>query len=85
MDLEDYIVYKRLGKNPKEYPDAKAQPHVQVALRMLSKGGSAKAGDVIPYIFSLGADGVASKTAQADKARHPDDFRRLDSAFKIGA
>ncbi|KAH9821499.1 hypothetical protein DFH28DRAFT_1078854 [Melampsora americana] len=84
-DLEDFIIHKKLGKNPKDYPDAKSQPHVQVALRMESKGSSAaKAGDVIPYIFCLGDDGSSSaRSAQADKARHPDDLRRSDSTWKI--
>jgi DNA polymerase alpha subunit A len=77
-------VLQRLGKNPEDYPDKKSQPHVQVALRMNAKGSSAKAGDVIPYIFCLGSDGKSSRTAQADKAFHPDEFRRADSGLKIG-
>lgn len=85
-ELDDFIIHKKLGKDPKEYPDVKSQPHVQVALRMTSKGNTAaKAGDVIPYIFCLGDDGSSSsKSAQADKARHPDDLRRQDSPWKIG-
>ncbi|CAH7685382.1 DNA polymerase alpha subunit A [Phakopsora pachyrhizi] len=84
-DLEDYIIYKKLGKNPQDYPDAKSQPHVQVALKMKLKGNTTpKAGDVIPYIFCLGEDGSSStKSAQADKARHPDDLRRKGSNLKI--
>lgn len=84
IDLDNLIVNKRLGKNPEEYPDKKSQPHVQVALRMKQKGISAKAGDVIPYLFCLGADGKTSRTAQADKAFHPDEFRRQGSELKIG-
>jgi DNA polymerase family B len=34
LPLEAFIIYKRLGKDPSDYPDAKSQPHVQVALRM---------------------------------------------------
>ncbi|KAF8880150.1 DNA polymerase alpha zinc finger-domain-containing protein [Infundibulicybe gibba] len=41
--LEDFIVFERLGKNSEDYPDAKSQPH--------SKGGTTRAGDVIPYVF----------------------------------
>ncbi|KAG6329610.1 hypothetical protein ID866_9478, partial [Astraeus odoratus] len=53
VKLEQFIIHKRLGKNPEDYPDAKSQPHVQVALRIKAKGGSAKAGDVIPYVFCI--------------------------------
>ena len=75
---------KRLGKNPQDYPDAKNQPHVQVALRQKQKGQDAKAGDVIPYIFCLGEDGSTAKSAQADRAHHPDELRRPDVILKIG-
>ncbi|KZS94508.1 DNA polymerase alpha catalytic subunit [Sistotremastrum niveocremeum HHB9708] len=80
---EDFIIFKRLGKNPEDYPDAKSQPHVQVALRMKAKGGTARAGDVIPYIFCHGGDDTTSKAAQADKAHHPDDVRKEGSDLKI--
>ena len=82
--LDDFIIYKRLGKNPEDYPDVKSQPHVQVALRIKARGGSARMGDVIPYIFCLGEDGTPStKTAQAERAHHPDELRRKDSELKI--
>ncbi|KAJ9474897.1 DNA polymerase alpha catalytic subunit A [Pseudozyma hubeiensis] len=82
--LDDFIIFKRLGKNPEDYPDVKSQPHVQVALRMKARGGSARMGDVIPYIFCLGEDGSSStKTAQAERAHHPDELRRKDSELKI--
>ncbi|PWY98143.1 hypothetical protein BCV70DRAFT_202315 [Testicularia cyperi] len=84
MPLDDFIIYKRLGKNPEEYPDVKSQPHVQVALRMKQRGGSARMGDVIPYIFCLGDDGSSSsKSAQADRAHHPDELRRKDSELRV--
>jgi len=60
-------------------------PHVQVGLRMKSKGGTARAGDVIPYIFCLGSGGESSKTGQADRARHPDEVRKADKDCQIGA
>ena len=84
VPLDDFIIFKRLGKNPEDYPDKKSQPHVQVALRMKSKGTAVRAHDVIPYIMCLGADGKSAKTAQADKAFHPDDLRRQGSELKIG-
>jgi DNA polymerase alpha subunit A len=84
VDLEQYIILKRLGKNPQDYPDAKSQPHVQVALRKQAKGQSVKAGDVIPYVFCLGEDGITAKAAKADRAYDPDDMRKSGSALKLG-
>lgn len=51
---------------------------------MKSKGVAVRAHDVIPYIMCLGEDGKSARTAQADKAFHPDDLRRQGSELKIG-
>lgn len=51
---------------------------------MKAKGQVAKAGDVIPYIFCMGADGIAQKTGKADRAYHPDEIKKADSGLKIG-
>jgi DNA polymerase alpha subunit A len=75
---------QQLGKNPEHYPDAKSQPHVQVALRMKAKGGSGRAGDVIPYIFCLGEDDDMTQMGQAERARHPDEIRKNDSGLRVG-
>ncbi|KAH9933419.1 ribonuclease H-like domain-containing protein [Fomitopsis serialis] len=82
VKLDDFIIFKRLGKNPEDYPDAKSQPHVQVALRMKARGGTARSGDVIPYVFCLGENGESAKSAQADKAKHPDEVRKTGSGLK---
>lgn len=66
-----------MGKNPEDYPDAKSQPHVQVALRLKAKGGSARVGDVIPYIFCVGDE--SEKGVQAERAKHPDELKRAAS------
>lgn len=83
VDLDDFIILKRLGKNPEDYPDAKSQPHVQVALKMKAKGQSVRAGDVISYVFCLGEDGITAKSARADRAYHPDELRKKDTTLKI--
>ncbi|KAJ7876279.1 DNA polymerase family B-domain-containing protein [Mycena leptocephala] len=83
VKLDEFIVHKRLGKNPEDYPDAKSQPHVQVALRMKLRGGDARHGDVIPYVFCLAEGEQTAKTAQADRAKHPDEFRKVDSGLKL--
>ena len=57
---------------------------MQVALRMKSKGGNARAGDVIPYVFCLSDGEETAKTAQADRAKHPDEVRRAGAELKIG-
>lgn len=75
---------QRLGKNPEDYPDAKSQPHVTVALRMKAKGQSARAGDVMPYIFCLSEGSDGGKSGQADKAHHPDELRRTETSLQIG-
>jgi DNA polymerase alpha subunit A len=73
-----------LSKNPEDYPDVKSQPHVQVALRMKSKGGAARGGDVIPYIFCLSEGEESAKTGQAERAKHPDEVRKAENELKIG-
>ncbi|KAJ6485791.1 hypothetical protein C8R45DRAFT_829069 [Mycena sanguinolenta] len=83
VKLEDFTVFKRLGKNPEDYPDVKSQPHVQVALRMKLRGGNAKLGDVIPYVFCLAEGEQTAKTAQADRAKHPEEFKKVDSGLKL--
>ena len=38
VPLNKYIITKQLTKRPEDYPDAKNQPHVQVALRRKASG-----------------------------------------------
>lgn len=90
VKVDEFIIFKRLGKNPKDYPDAKSQPHVQVAFRMKERAGvESRAGDVIPYVFCLESkavegSGSGGKTGQAERARHPDEIRRATEELKIG-
>ncbi|KAJ3994278.1 DNA polymerase family B-domain-containing protein [Lentinula boryana] len=81
--LDEYVINKRLGKNPEEYPKAEGQPHVQVALKMKAKGGNARAGDVIPYVFCTAEGEESAKSSQSDRARHRDEVRRGGSGLKI--
>lgn len=53
-------------------------------MRMKSKGVAVRAHDVIPYVICLGKDGSSARSAQADRAFHPDDLRRQGSELKIG-
>ncbi|TFK68725.1 hypothetical protein BDN72DRAFT_948057 [Pluteus cervinus] len=82
-NLDEFIIFKRLGKRPQDYPDAKSQPHVQVALRMKAKGGSARAGDVISYIFCVAEGENAANVTLAERAKHPDEIRRSGNTLQI--
>ncbi|KAG5220024.1 DNA-directed DNA polymerase alpha catalytic [Salix suchowensis] len=87
VKVDDFIIFKRLGKNPDDYNDATAKtlPHVHVAKKMKSKGGSARMGDVIPYIFcrEIGDVDDNPSTSQAERAKHPDDLRKDESTLII--
>ena len=50
---------------------------------MKQRGGSARTGDVIPYVFCLSEGEESAKTAQADRAKHPDEIRK-SSELAIG-
>lgn len=52
---------------------------------MKARGGTARAGDVIPYVFCLDEAGEGAKSTQADRAKHPDELRRAGSELKIGS
>ena len=51
---------------------------------MKQRGGSAKHGDVIPYIFCLSEGEESARSAQADRAKHPDELRKAGSTLTIG-
>ncbi|XP_043713999.1 DNA polymerase alpha catalytic subunit [Telopea speciosissima] len=77
--LEKYVITKTLTKPPEAYPDARNQPHVQVALRLKQSGYSTgcSAGDTVPYVICCepGA-GSSSSVGIAQRARHPDELKR---------
>ncbi|CAF1111491.1 unnamed protein product, partial [Didymodactylos carnosus] len=53
IDIHLYEIVRQLSKDPKDYPDKKSLPHVQVALRLNSNstGRKMKRGDAIAYII----------------------------------
>ena len=51
IDLSLIIYSQQLTKSPHDYPDKKSLAHVNVALRMLSKGRKVNPGDTIPYVI----------------------------------
>jgi DNA polymerase alpha subunit A len=62
IDLEQYVITKGLNKSPKEYPDVKGQPHLQVALRMLKADIPVNVGDHIPYVICKSVSVVVQST-----------------------
>ncbi|KAJ8309966.1 hypothetical protein KUTeg_011831 [Tegillarca granosa] len=76
IPIDLYLITKQLTKNPEDYPDKKSLPHVQVAMRINSKGGKKmKAGDTIPYVICQ--DG--STLAASQRAYHPDELAKSES------
>ncbi|KAI4326084.1 hypothetical protein MLD38_031432 [Melastoma candidum] len=84
--LEKYVITKTLTKPPEAYPDAKNQPHVQVAMRLKQSGYSigCSVGDTVPYIIcrEQGAE-CGSSTGIAPRARHPDELKQNDGKWLI--
>eukprot|EP01134_Creolimax_fragrantissima_P008271 CFRG8271T1 len=78
IPIEKYTINKGLTKMPEDYPDRKNQPHVQVALRMRSRGQNVQAKDTIPYVICEDA----TKQSLADRAYHPNDLAK-DDELKI--
>ncbi|KAM0843858.1 hypothetical protein ACQ4PT_057427 [Festuca glaucescens] len=85
IELEKYIITKSLTKAPEDYPDAKNQPHVQVALRLKQNGFSGcSAGDTVPYIICSQQDSDNTHSGGiAQRARHPDELKRDPNKWMI--
>lgn len=79
VQLRKFIITKGLTKAPEEYPDAHAQPHVKVALRLKSMGRTISAGEHVPYVICQ----VANTPAIADRAFHPDEIIKSNGALLI--
>lgn len=55
IPLGKFVITKQLTKRPEDYPDAKGQPHVSVALRRKTAGKreGVGAGETVPYIICV--------------------------------
>ena len=93
LELEKYVITKGLSKHPKDYPDGKSLPHVQVAKQMLANNRPVNTGDHIPYVIVAETeetnqdDGAAdastkSKSTPTERARHPEEIARSNGALK---
>lgn len=74
------IESQKLGKNPKEYPNADSMPQVQVALRELSRGKAVRINDVMSYIVTMGTNETASLPAPK-RSYTPQDVLKKDSGL----
>jgi len=99
LGLERFAITKVLAKDPAAYPDARAQPHVCVALAMRARGDAVHSGDAVPYVVctlasvndARAADGLpplSSSASLAERARHPEEVRlrpvlRVDHAWYL--
>ncbi|XBI20461.1 hypothetical protein VPH35_061752 [Triticum aestivum] len=85
VQLEKYIITKSLTKAPEDYPDAKNQPHVQIALRLKQNGFSGcSVGDTVPYIICSQQDSDNTHSGGvAQRARHPDELTRDPNKWMI--
>ena len=83
IDLEQFVVTKGLNKAPNDYPDAKGQPHLQVALKMLKAGKHVNVGDHIPYVICTKESVGTESASPADRACHPEDIMRSKDTLKV--
>lgn len=80
IPTQKYTIYTKLGKHPKEYPNADSMPQVQVALRELARGKTVRKDDVIAYIVT--GDGKSSSEPPAKRSYTPQDVTKTDSGLK---
>ncbi|KAL8477076.1 hypothetical protein ACS0TY_029401 [Phlomoides rotata] len=86
IPLEKYVITKTLTKPPEAYPDARNQPHVEVALRLKRSGyvTGCSAGDTVPYIICCEqGNGSTSSVGIAQRARHPDELKRDNESWIV--
>eukprot|EP00889_Picochlorum_renovo_P005130 jgi/Picre1/32160/NNA_007506.t1 len=87
VPLNKYVVTKQLTKRPEDYPDAKNQPHVQVALRRRAAGkrDGVMPGETIPYIMcsETGEDGTILEQSLAERARSPEEISSSGGKLKV--
>lgn len=93
IPLNKFVITKQLTKRPEDYPDAKNQPHVQVALRRRAAGkrDGVLPGETVPYVIGIqpkaGSDTTSDAHHQslADRAFSPDELSAQGSTISIDA
>lgn len=72
---------QKLGKNPKEYPNADSMPQVQVALREIARGKTVRVNDVMSYIVTTGSEETRSLPAPK-RSYTPQDVLKAESGLQ---
>jgi DNA polymerase alpha subunit A len=80
--IEKFVITKGLTKAPQDYPDAKNQAHVQVALRLTARGKAIRAGQEVEYVICEPSATDGPKESFASRARHVSEFA-LDPTLKV--
>lgn len=80
IPAQKYTIFQQLGKDPKEYPNAKSMASVQVALRLIAKGKHVKAKDVMSFIITGDSGGSAENAAT--NAYPLDEVLKAESGLK---
>lgn len=68
FSVDKYSINTRLSKDPKNYPNGKTMPSVQVALRLRSQGKVIKAGNVMTFVITAPKDSESSSPAERARA-----------------
>ena len=98
VPLGKYIITKALTKDPTQYPDAKNQAHVQVAVRRRAQGRreGTSAGDTVPYVICT-AESIAKQNGSeeqqgaaakgtgglAERARHFEEVNKSKGELEV--
>ncbi|MCJ1449944.1 DNA-directed DNA polymerase alpha catalytic subunit pol1 [Mycoblastus sanguinarius] len=82
VPAQKYIIFTKLGKNPKDYPNPDSMPQVQVALRALAQGKNVRINDVISYIMTATSGSAAPHDSTAKRAYAPADVTSTSSTLK---
>lgn len=64
IPVHKYTIFTQLGKAPTEYPNSGSMPAVQVGLKLLARGKTVKAKDVMSFIICGEHDGKADQAAK---------------------
>ncbi|KAL8720631.1 MAG: hypothetical protein Q9225_002531 [Loekoesia sp. 1 TL-2023] len=79
---QKYIIYTKLGKNPRDYPNPDSMPQVQVALRALAAGKTVRINDVIAYIMtSPSSSSISASESAAKRAFAPQEVCNASSTL----
>ncbi|NXF16602.1 DPOLA polymerase, partial [Rhodinocichla rosea] len=85
IPANQFEINKALTKDPQDYPDKKALPHVHVAMWINSHGGrKVKAGDTVSYIICQdGSDLSASQRAYAPEQLKKQENLKIDYQYYL--